>query len=130
MIRTNQLSQNHHVYNAIVTTHDGTRIRWNDTLGFSLATDEQCAMFPTIYVTDYPEVQAAAEAIAQQYGGNIRHFFQHDGREVLISWLAGEPGQYLIKVDGHQINQASQEPFTTDDYAIYYAKRWIARSSP
>ena len=55
----NELSHSFNLYNAIVITPDGTRIRWNNTLGFSFAVEGE--PWPVVDISGRPTILAAVE---------------------------------------------------------------------
>lgn len=60
-IPKNTLLHNFGMYNAIVVASDGTRLQWNNTLGFSIAEDS--ASWPVIDVSSFRDVAAAVEGL-------------------------------------------------------------------
>jgi hypothetical protein len=54
-----ELSRSFGLYNAIVIATDGTRIRWNNTLGFSFAVEGE--PWPVVDISGRPTILAAVE---------------------------------------------------------------------
>ena len=60
----NELLHTFGMYNAIVVAKDGTRIQWNNTLGFLVGFEP--LDYPVVDISEYPNIQKALEDFLQK----------------------------------------------------------------